>query len=45
MTDSPMQQPQGVVNPKITGGGGHEPDPDETGADDSRGTAPLAGSG
>ena len=38
-------RPHGVANAQVTGGGGHEPDLDQSGTDDDRARVPAAGSG
>ncbi|HEU5033161.1 MAG TPA: hypothetical protein VFT62_00225 [Mycobacteriales bacterium] len=39
------QQPPGLANAQVTGGGGHVPPLDDNGPDDSRARVPAAGSG
>lgn len=49
--DEPMSQstsddrPPGLANAQVTGGGGHVPDLEQDGSDDSRARVPAAGSG
>jgi hypothetical protein len=38
-------RPPGLANAQVTGGGGHEPDLDQSGPDDTRARVPAAGSG
>lgn len=46
MTESTSdQQPPGIANAQVTGGGGHVPDLADDGPDDSRARVPAAGSG
>jgi hypothetical protein len=39
------RQPPGMANAQVTGGGGHEPDVEDTGTGEGRAKAPAAGSG
>jgi hypothetical protein len=47
MTDQPTdkQQPAGLANGQVTGGGGHEPDLEDTGVSEGQARVPAAGSG
>lgn len=38
-------KPPGLANAQVTGGGGHEPDLEQSGSDDARARVPAAGSG
>ena len=46
MSESATEKPPpGLANAQVTGGGGHEPDLADDGADDERARVPAAGSG
>ena len=44
-TSADKQQPAGMANARVTGGGGHEPDLEETGTGEGRARVPAAGFG
>ena len=44
-TSADKQQPAGLANAQVTGGGGHEPDLEDTGTGEGRARVPAAGSG
>jgi hypothetical protein len=44
-TSGEKQPPPGLANAQVTGGGGHEPDLEDTGAGDGEAHVPAAGSG
>jgi hypothetical protein len=47
MTDSSAekQQPAGLADAQVTGGGGHEPDLEDSGTGEGQARVPAAGSG
>jgi hypothetical protein len=47
MTDTSAEQqpPPGLANAQVTGGGGHEPDLENTGTGEGQARVPAAGSG
>ena len=42
---APDERPPGLANAQVTGGGGHEPDLENSGPPDDRARVPAAGSG
>jgi hypothetical protein len=42
---TPDDNTPGLANAQVTGGGGHEPDLEQSGPDDARARVPAAGSG